>query len=167
MEVFDLSILAQQTQRVPSVLRSRVALFVLLGALLIPISMSSLRGLTHVLTCQQEAKTPFTVYIPRKGPPLVATSSRLTRGQATTLCGGLELNMGARVLSSSRVAMVLPIKNKTSYLWRGTVKLVLGSTSIPIDIGSIPAGTTRTAKVPLHLTTGSTDHIEGSLLIGP
>ncbi|MDP9223167.1 MAG: hypothetical protein M3P18_04810 [Actinomycetota bacterium] len=151
----------------PSVLRSRVALFVLLGALLIPISMSSLRGLTHVLTCQQEAKTPFTVYIPPTGPPLVAPSSRLTRGQATTLCGGLTLNMGAKVLSRTRIAMVLPIKNQTSYLWRGTVKLVLGRTSIPIDIGSIPAGTTRTAKVPFHVAGGTTDHIAGSLLIGP
>ena len=151
----------------PSVLRSRVALFALLGALLIPISMSSLRGLTHVLTCQQEAKTPFTVSIPHEGPPLVATSSRLVRGQSSTLCGGLNLNMGAEVISPTRFAMVLPIENKTSFLWRGTVQLVLGKTSIPVDIGSIPAGTTRTARVPFNLPAGSTDRIDGSLLVGP
>ncbi|MEA2507232.1 MAG: hypothetical protein QOH48_1850 [Actinomycetota bacterium] len=151
----------------PSILRSRIALFALLGAFLIPISMSSLRGLTHVLTCEQQARTPFSVSIPRQGPPLVATSSRLVRGQAATLCGGLTLNMGARVLSPTQIAMVLPIQNKTSFLWRGTVKLVLGKTSIPIDIGSVPAGSTRTAQVPFHVPSGSTDSIQGSLLIGP
>jgi hypothetical protein len=97
----------------------------------------------------------------------VATSSRLVRGQSATLCGGLTLNMGARVLGPSRIAMVLPISNKTSFLWRGTVKLVLGKTSIPVDIGSVPAGSTRTAEVPFRLRAGSTDHIDGSLLIGP
>jgi hypothetical protein len=75
--------------------------------------------------------------------------------------------MGARVLSPTQIAMVLPIQNKTSFLWRGTVKLVLGKTSIPIDIGSVPAGSTRTAQVPFHVPSGSTDSIQGSLLIGP
>jgi hypothetical protein len=152
---------------VPAILRSRVALFALLGAMLIPISMSSLRGLTHILTCQQEAKTPFSVFVPPHGPPLVATSSRLVRGQATTLCGGLTLNMGAKVLSPTRIAMVLPIHNKTSFLWRGSVKLVLGKTSIPVDIGSVPAGETRTAEVPFTVATGNHDQIVGSLLVGP
>ena len=142
-------------------------MFALLGAFLIPISMSSLRGLTHILTCEQEAKTPFSVFIPPHGPPLVATSSRLIRGQSTTLCGGLTLNMAARVVSPTRIAMVLPLSNKSSYLWRGSVKLVLGKTSIPVDIGTVPAGATRTAEVPFDVSTGKTDHIAGSLLVGP
>jgi hypothetical protein len=129
--------------------------------------MSSLRGLTHVLTCEHEAKTPFSVFVPRHGPPLVATSSRLVRGESSTVCGGLTLNMAARVISPTRLAMVLPIQNKSSYLWRGSVKLVLGKTSIPVDIGSVPAGTTRTAEVPFDVAVGTSDHIVGSLLVGP
>ena len=121
--------------------------------------MSSLRGLTHVLTCEHEAKTPFSVYIPQHGPPLVATSSRLVRGESSTVCGGLTLNMAARVISPTRLAMVLPIQNKSSYLWRGSVKLVLGKTSIPVDIGSVPAGSTRTAEVPFDVAVGNRDHI--------
>lgn len=151
----------------PSLLRSRIALFALLGAFLIPIGMSSLRGLTHVLTCQDEAATPFSMIIPPDGgDPLIQSSSRLERGQEAGLCGGLSLEMGARVVEDGRVQMELPITNNTEFLWRGTVKLVLGDTSIPVDIGEIAAGDTATDKVTFNLDPG-TFELNGSLLIGP
>ena len=150
----------------PPLLRSRVALFALLGAFLIPISVSSLRGLSHVLTCQEEAATPFEMIIPQRGDPLVTTSTRITRGQEEGVCGGLTLNMAARIVDDGRIAMVLPITNNTQYLWRGTVKLVVGEVSIPVDIGEIPAGETEADSVPLELDPG-THSISGSLLIGP
>jgi hypothetical protein len=37
---------------------------------------------------------------------------------------------------------------------------------VPISIGQIPPGGTRTGKVELHIAPG-THHISGSLLIGP
>ena len=150
----------------PSILRSRFALLALLGAFIIPISLSSLRSLTHVLTCEQEARTPFAVIVQKKGPPVVTTSERITRHNSSTLCGGLSLNMGAQVLSPTKVQMVLPITNRTRYPWRGTVQLKLGNTSIPVAIGSIPAGETATANVPFSLERGS-HSLNGTLLIGP
>lgn len=150
----------------PPLLRSRIALFALLGAFLIPIGVSSLRGLSHVLTCQEEAETPFSMVIPQRGDPLVTTSTRITRGQEEGVCGGLTLNMAARIVEGGKVAMVLPITNNTQYLWRGTVKLVVAGTSIPVDIGEIPAGETEADSVPLNLPPG-THSISGSLLIGP
>jgi hypothetical protein len=45
----------------PNILRSRVALVALLVIFLIPIGLSSLRGLTHILTCSEEVVTLSTV----------------------------------------------------------------------------------------------------------
>jgi hypothetical protein len=155
----------------PSILRSRIALLALLGVFLIPIGMSSLRGLTHVLTCQEAAETPFQLIIPKKGDPILTSSSRLTRDQPTELCArkgeaGLSLEMGAKEIANQQVAMVTTITNASRFPWRGTVKLLLGKTSIPVDIGEIPAGQSATDEVPFNLDPG--DHeVNGSLLIGP
>lgn len=151
----------------PSALRSRIALFALLGAFLIPIGMSSLRGLTHVLTCQEEAKQPFSMIIPEEGNEVIIQSStRISRDQSIGLCGGLELEIGARQSEGNRIIMELPITNNTDFPWRGTVSLLLGGTNIPVDIGAIPAGETATDEVEFSLDPG-TFELNGSLLIGP
>ena len=150
----------------PSALRSRLALFALLGAFLIPIGMSSLRGLTHVLTCKESAATPFTLITPENEEPQLLSSSRISVDDEEFLCGGLSLNMGARAQGPGKVDMILPITNHSEYLWQGTVTLVVGNTSIPADIGSIPAGETRTDTLALTLDPGETE-VNGSLLIGP
>ena len=155
----------------PSILKSRIALLALLGVFLIPIGMSSLRGLTHVLTCQEEAETPFQLLIPARGNPILTSSTRITRDQPTALCAkkgeeGLTLEMGAKEISRRRIAMVASISNESPFAWRGTVKLLLGRTSIPVDIGEISAGQTATDEVPFNLDPGQHE-INGSLLIGP
>ena len=70
-----------------------MALIALLGAFLIPILLSSLQGLTHVLTCQQATNVPFTVQLPEHGQPTISSSAVITREQAAGLCGGLRLDM--------------------------------------------------------------------------
>jgi hypothetical protein len=72
------------------------------------------------------------------GPPSVTscrpeavTSTRLSRGEAP-ICGGLSLDLGARVLGPRRAAMVVPITNSTEYPWRGSVALVMNGTTIPV-----------------------------------
>jgi hypothetical protein len=155
----------------PWILRSRIALLALLGVFLIPIAMSSLRGLTHVLTCQEPAETPFQLLIPRRGEPILTSSTRISRDEPAGLCAksgeeGLVLELGAKELGRGRVAMVATISNDSPYNWRGTVQLLLGKTSIPVDIGEIPAGEVATDMVPFRLKPG--DHeVNGSLLIGP
>lgn len=150
----------------PSILRSRVALALLLGAFLIPIGMSSLRGLTHLLTCDEAVATPFTLVVPERGDPTVVSSTTIERGQQGGLCGGLFVNPQARAEGSRKVAMTLPIENRTEFGWQGTVKLVLGSVTIPVGIGEIAAGATESDTVHLELDPGSHE-ISGSLLIGP
>jgi hypothetical protein len=152
----------------PTLLRSRIALLALLATFLIPIVTSSLRGLTHVLTCRGEARTPFSMIIPEEGDPLITTSTRLTRGAvAKKVCGGLELNMRARINEEGEILMVLPIRNSSKFDWRGTVKLEIEDIDVPVAIGEIEAGQTERDVVPLRGLREGTHEVNGSLLIGP
>lgn len=152
----------------PSALRSRLALIALMGAFLIPITVTGLRGLTHVLTCKESAETPFSIVVSEDGPPRVTSSQRFERGEQQGLCGGLVLDLRARG-DRRQVKMIVLITNNTTALWRGTVQLALaGQTSLtfPVDIGEIPPGRTAQDEVNMTLQPGTTE-VGGSLLIGP
>jgi hypothetical protein len=53
--------------RVTSSLRFRSAIVLLLGTLLIPVATSSLRGLTHALSCSSPVEAKFDVTVPPQG----------------------------------------------------------------------------------------------------
>lgn len=150
----------------PSALRSRIALVVLLGTFLIPIGMSSLRGLTHILTCEEAAEIPFSLVVPDSGPPVIVSSNVIERDQPEGVCGGLVLDMGVGPADAGRVLLRLPITNNTDFAWRGSVSLRIGGTVIPVDIGEIEAGVTRSDTVEVKVEPGEIE-VDGSLLIGP
>ena len=84
----------------PSALRAQVALIALLGVLLIPIGTSSLRGLTHILTCQESAAAPFSIEVPEDGLPFITSSSSFERNPDgsvpdTSVCEGVECPTGS------------------------------------------------------------------------
>ncbi|MGH2730709.1 MAG: hypothetical protein ACRDJI_08890 [Actinomycetota bacterium] len=151
---------------IPSLLRSRIGMMAATGIFLIPLGMSSLRGLTHVLTCSREVRTPFLVIVPAGGEPVVTTSARIEAGGKAGVCGGLMLDMAARLDVEEKISMVLPITNTTDHPWRGTVRLAVGETSVPVDIGIIDPGATETDTITLKLGDGIHE-VNGSLLIGP
>ncbi len=138
----------------------------LLGCFLIPIGMSSLRGLTHVLTCSDETEIPFTLTVPEKGDPVIVSSNVIVRGAPEGVCGGLVLDMGVGPGGPGRVELRLPITNKTKFDWHGTVSVRLGSTLIPVEIGEIKAGETGEDTVRVKVKPGDIE-VNGSLLIGP
>lgn len=152
----------------PSILRSRLALLGLVAIFLIPIGQASLGGLTHLLSCKQEVEQPFTVVIPPNGEPELLSSLRISKeeGESGNLCGGLNVNPGVTTESPGTITMILPIENQSAFLWRGTVTLKLGTTSIPVGIGEIPAGETRSERVDFNLEEG-TFELNGALSIGP
>ena len=151
----------------PSALRSRIALVVLLGAFLIPIVTSSLRGLTHILTCEEDAEIPFSVIVPEEGPPVIVSSNVIERDVPDGVCGGLVLDMGVGPSEEpGRVQLRLPITNNTDFDWQGTVSVKLGGTVIPVDIGEIKAGETASDTVKVRVDPGELE-VNGSLLIGP
>jgi len=158
--------------RMPSALRAQVALIALFAVLLIPIGTSSLRGLTHILTCQEAAAAPFTIQVPKEGPPLIQSSQVLTRNPDgsvpdNSVCGGLTLDVFMGSDREDRADVTLSITNGSKYGWRGSVKLKLDAVDIPIDIGEIGAGETASDSFVLRLDEGSSYEIKGDLLIGP
>lgn len=150
----------------PPALRSRIALVVLLGAFLIPIGTSSLRGLTHVLTCDSQAEIPFTLIVPERGDPVIISSRAIVRDEPEGVCGGLVLDMAVGPAGAGRVELRLPITNKTKFDWNGTVQLQLGDTVLPVDIGGIKSGETGVDTVQVNVSPGELE-VNGSLLIGP
>ena len=154
---------------VPAALRPRLATLVLLAAFLVPVGTSSLRGLTHVLTCRDPTEVPFTLINPPSGRPVIVSSTTISRGQPEGVCGGLALDVGvgpARSGSADRVTLRLMITNKTEFDWRGTVRLRIGSTALPFEIGEIKHGSTAVDTVEARVARGQTE-LKGSLLIGP
>jgi hypothetical protein len=137
-----------------------------LGAFLIPIGVSSLRGLTHVVTCREATNVPFNVSLPPEGDPTVSSAVTFTRDQETALCGGLHVDMRVGRVDADTLRIVLPIQNGTKHTWQGTVKLNVGSTGVPVRIGKVPAGATREQTVNFNVDRGVHD-ISGALLIGP
>ena len=151
----------------PSILRSRLALFAILGALLIPIGISSLRGLTHILVCEDQFKQPFTMVVGPEGQPEILSSVRITRDpRADEICGGLVIAPSARATPDGRIAFTLPVKNNTDLSWRGTLAVQLGGTRIPVDVGEVGPGQTQSDTVVFDLAEGEHE-VDGSLLIGP
>jgi hypothetical protein len=143
-----------------------MALIALLGAFLIPILLSSLQGLTHVVTCQEATNVPFTVELHPGGAPTISSSLQITRNSPAGLCGGLVLDMRVGQEGPRKVKIILPITNNTDHEWQGSVKLNLGGTTVPVRIGSIPAGQTNEDTIHFNVDEG-TNEINGSLLIGP
>ena len=156
----------------PSALRAQVALIGLLAVLLTPIGTSSLRGLTHVLTCRDRSATPFAVEVPEDGPPVISSSTVIERDPSgdvvsNEVCGGLVLDLVMGPAEGASAQMTLRITNNSEYGWRGSVQLDLGGTDIPIDIGEIPAGDTAEDTFEVDLDRGRRYEIEGNLLVGP
>ncbi len=156
----------------PSALRAQVALIGLLAVMLIPIGTSSLRGLTHILTCQDDSDTPFSIEVPAEGPPVISSSAVLERdpnGEVASqeVCGGLLLDLMMGSERAGRANVTLAITNNSEYGWHGSVQLRLDDTLIPIDIGAIEAGETETDTFELRLDRSRTYEVQGRLLVGP
>lgn len=142
-----------------------------MAAFLIPVGMSSLRGLTHVLTCSDEVATPFTVIF-GDGEPIVLSSTALVAGEPPGLCGGVGVDIQASAGADDHALLALTIDNSTEFPWRGTVNIALGDGGvvsdllIPVPIGRVEAGGTATETLLVRLGEGAHE-IDGSLLIGP
>jgi hypothetical protein len=141
-------------------------MIVLLGTFLIPLGTSSLRGLTHLLTCREATKIPFTLVVPEDGPPVITSSNVITRDAEEGVCGGLVLDLGVGPSTPGHVRLRLPITNHTEFDWNGTVRLDLGGTVVPVDIGEIKSGQTAVDTVSVRVDPGELQ-VDGSLLIGP
>jgi len=174
-------------------LRIRASIVLLVGTLLIPVATSSLRGLTHVLSCKSALSARFDVPIPAAGEdpePVLLDPTEITRpapGETTVpettttrppsttttapagpepVCGGITVDMKLSTPQQGWVRVDLPVRNSGPHQWRGTVRLRVGSKTFPVDLGSIPPGQTRSKSLEVKVA-DKVKRVTGELLLGP
>ena len=152
-------------ESVPVLVRLRFALIALFGVLLIPITLSSMRGLTHIVSCASGISKPFEVTFHDDGSPLLTGSSVVEAG-IDPVCRALRSNLSMRAAGPNRLEVTVPITNDGGEPWQGTVALLVGTVEIPVRIGLVPPGETRAETLVLNLPPGVTG-FSGELLIGP
>jgi hypothetical protein len=148
----------------PTLLRSRLAAAVLVAIFLIPVGLLTLRGLTHVVSCEARVEQPFQVVF--SGGQPVLTGSTVVRPDEEALCGVLDAGLSVSSPGPNRLDITVPLTNLSDQDWHGTVELAVGQTQVPVPIGLVPAQGSRTEVVRLRLPDGTTQ-VDGSLLIGP
>ena len=147
-------------------LKTQLALVALLGIFLIPLVFSSLNGLKHVLTCHHRFGNAVTVEVPARGLPTIGGSRGAVRVDGDPMCEGLQPSMVVRPDGERFVSVEFPIANRSVHTWRASVRLRVGNTSVPVDVGAIAAGTTGQATVRVRLETGKVV-VRAELLAGP
>ena len=64
------------------------------------------------------------------------------------------------------VSLEFPVSNHSDHGLRATVRVHVGGASVPVDLGLIPAGAERSAKLQVDLQPGRTS-VSAELLAGP
>ncbi|MHB1854087.1 MAG: hypothetical protein ACYCSJ_10980 [Acidimicrobiales bacterium] len=150
----------------PSLQRA-AAIIGFFAVFLIPIATSSLGGLTQLVTCKATEAVGFTLVVPSHGEPTIITSESLQKGRpAAAGCPGLKLRLEAGFAHSGSLFLQLSIHNNTHYAWEGTVVVHLGSLTLPVPIGRIPAGHVGSSRVNVNPGVGAHE-VDGQLLVGP
>ncbi len=134
--------------------------------LLIPIAQAWLGGRTHLVSCSRPVTTPFQVLVV-DGTPVVTSSARLLTADPEESCGGLAVDLGVGPgPGEEQVTVTIRFTNPTPFVWRGSVDLQIGEASIPVDVGTVPSGTTVESQIPVRVGEGTTD-LSGWLVVGP
>jgi hypothetical protein len=139
----------------------------LLGIFLIPVANSSLRGLTHVLTCEATIDATLQIDNTVGDDSVLLSADTITPDEDDGLCGGLTVDLQLAGATDDEANVVVEITNETDVDWQGTIELDFTGTSVPVTVGSIDAGETATDTVTFQLEPGQDYEISGTLLIGP
>jgi len=138
------------------------------GVLLIPLWTSSLRGLTHLLTCDETTDTDFSLIVAPDGTASALSSVRVDRDKGDReVCGGLVVDVGVRSSTAGSSDLLITISNRTGFGWHGSVQVDLDDVSFPIAVGEVAPDASVTEVVEVDLDRDRTYEIGGKLLIGP
>lgn len=150
--------------------RHRAPLLLLAALFLIPVATSSLRGLTHVLTCAEEVGTSISISPAAEAgeAPTLLSSQVLVAGEDPLICDALavELSIGAFDEPTGDTELRVDVTNRSELDWRGTVELSIAGTRVPLAVGEIAAGETVTSTPTVRADEEQVE-VEGQLLIGP
>ncbi len=151
----------------PTSLRPRIALAALLGIFLIPLATSSLRGLTHLLTCEATVDATLEIDNTAVDDTVLLSADTITADADEGLCGGLRVDLRLASTTVDEAVVAIEIANDTETDWQGSVELEFSGTDVPVAIGAIDAGETAGDTVTLSIEPGQTYEIRGTLRIGP
>ncbi len=139
-----------------------------MGVLLIPVIATSMKGLGHILVCEEEVESNFTIIAAEGKSPQILSAASLQPGENFELCNGLLVDLRGRG-SEDQVELLVFITNNSQDEWRGTVHLGLTgkqNITLPVGIGRIGPGETESDSIEIKLEPGTTE-IGGSLFLGP
>lgn len=139
----------------------------LLGIFLIPLATSSLRGLTHVLTCEARVDATLAIDNTADDDTVLLSADTITAEDDDGLCGGLDVDLQLASTTDDEAVVAIEILNDTDVDWQGSVELEFSGIAVPVAIGAIDAGGAATDTVTLAIEPGRTYEISGTLLIGP
>lgn len=151
----------------PTSLRARIALVSLLGIFLIPLATSTLRGLTHVLTCEAAVDASLQIDNTVDDESVLLSADTITADDDDGLCGGLTVDLQLASATDDEATVLVEIANDSDVDWQGSVELEFSGTGVPVAIGAIGAGETAADTVTLRIEPDRTYEISGKLLIGP
>ena len=153
------------TEPVPASVKLPAATIGLIAVFLIPLVQSS-TAQTHALTCRRviasaELRTNAvgTVTI-RDARPLDASGDKGTasgvRFESRSVCGGLVPSLEVATTGPRLLRLDLGVANRTVHHWHATVRVRIGDAVVPIELGSLSPGTTRTPSLRIDLDPGVT-----------
>ncbi len=139
----------------------------LLGIFLIPLATSSLRGLTHVLTCEADVEATLVIDNSVDDDAVLLSADTITADEAVGLCDGLVVDLQLASTSDDEAIVAIAVTNNSDDDWQGSIELEFSGVAVPVAIGAIDAGQTSTDTVSLTIESGRDYEISGTLLIGP
>jgi hypothetical protein len=150
--------------------RHRAPLALLAVLFLIPVATSSLRGLTHILTCTDEVGTSISISpgLEPGEPPTLLSAQSLVAGEDPLICQALEVQLSIASFDEDTgdTELLVAVSNRSELDWRGTIQLSIAGTNVPIAVGRISAGDTVTSNPTVRTGTDQIE-VDGQLLIGP
>jgi hypothetical protein len=152
----------------PAALRARIALITLLGLFLIPVTTSSLRGLTHVLTCRADIVATLSIDTSTDAAAVLGSADRVVRGaEEADSCDDVSVQLDLASTTGDRAELTLEVTNRSGFDRNGSVELQFSGVDIPINVGRIAARSTETEAVTLRVRPDRTYEVTGTLLLGP
>ncbi len=153
---------------------SRLALWMLLGSLLVPLGTTTLRGLHHLVSCIEEIDQTFSVTTanrpgstdPADRIAIITGSTSEVRQPPTGKCAAVEMDMRVRSDRKGFLLITLPVRNLTDRGWMTSVILQLDGLKTSVPVGRIPAGQQATKEIRIRLTQ-DLQSITGTLIVGP
>lgn len=137
----------------------------LVAVFVIPLVQSS-TAQTHALTCRRviasaelgtDAGGNVTI---RNARPLDASGDKGTpagvRFESRSVCGGLVPSVEVATSGPRVLRLDLGVANRTVHRWHAIVRVRIGDSVVPIELGTLSPGATRTPSLRIDLDPGVT-----------